>query len=168
MLIEGVFRHLTPAGMVLFRRARPGGRDHLKAWLWHLLLCAAPAHQLPPDMPRRTIWLGETDGFAFRPVEQAPARLAELLALYRVGHRWPLRFFPKSAWSRVSESAAAAQRVYEGGHDIAGEGEDRYLRIALRGLPSGLDAEFEALSELVMGPLREHLVADLEPMGTAS
>jgi exodeoxyribonuclease V gamma subunit len=142
--------------LVLHRYARATARDYLSAWLHHLVLCASA----PPGVARQTWWLGETGSFMLSPVAAPLARLAELSALYQVGLRTPLWFFPRSAWAQVATSAAEARSTWLGGPMSHGEVDDAYLQIALRALGdpgAALDPVFERLAQVVYRPLQEHL-----------
>ncbi|WLE58596.1 exodeoxyribonuclease V subunit gamma [Burkholderia plantarii] len=151
LALHGTLNRLTPAGQVIYRHARPGARDHLSAWLAHLVYCA-----IEPAGPRRTLWLGNGDGFEFAPVADPHAHLAPLAALFRAGRRMPLAFFPKSAWALVSGGEAKAAGVWIN-ERVASEADDAALAIAWRGANLSLDAPFPALAHLVFDPLVEHL-----------
>ncbi|MEX3581395.1 MAG: exodeoxyribonuclease V subunit gamma [Burkholderia sp.] len=149
--LHGTLNRLTPAGQVIYRYARPGARDHLSAWLAHLVYCA-----IDPVGPRRTLWFGSGEGFEFAPVADPLAHLAPLAALFRAGRRMPLRFFLKSAWALVSEGEAKAAGVWIN-EFVASEADDAALSIVWRGRNLSLDAPFPALARLVFTPLAEHL-----------
>ncbi|HXZ10178.1 MAG TPA: exodeoxyribonuclease V subunit gamma, partial [Paraburkholderia sp.] len=107
MQLHGTLNLLTETGQVMFRYARPTARDYLSAWLAHLVYCAAQ-----PSGPRRTVWHGSGDTFELAPVAAPLAELATLAALFQAGLAMPLRFFPKSAWAKVSEGDSAAQGAW--------------------------------------------------------
>jgi len=82
------------------------------------------------------------------------------LALYQVGLRTPLPFFPRSTWAQVSASEVEARTTWLGSQMSTGEVEDAYLNIALRGLAdpgAALDPVFKRLAQIVFKPLIEHL-----------
>jgi exodeoxyribonuclease V gamma subunit len=149
--LHGTLNLLTGTGQVIFRYAKPTARDYLSAWLAHLIYCAAR-----PDGPRRTVWHGSGESFELAPVAAPLGELAPLAALFRAGRRLPLRFFPKSAWTRVSESESASQGVWINDR-VRGESDDPALRIALRGTPLTLDEPFGSLASIVFKPLIQHL-----------
>jgi exodeoxyribonuclease V gamma subunit len=149
--LHGTLNLLTETGQVIFRYAKPTARDYLSAWLAHLAYCAAL-----PDGPRRTVWHGSGESFELAPVAAPLEELAPLAALFRSGRRLPLRFFPKSAWAKVSESDSAAQGVWINDR-VRGESDDPALRIALRGTPLTLDEPFGSLASIVFKPLLQHL-----------
>ncbi|SMG27574.1 DNA helicase/exodeoxyribonuclease V, gamma subunit [Paraburkholderia susongensis] len=149
--LRGTLNLLTGTGQVIFRYAKATARDYLSAWLAHLVYCAAQ-----PDGPRRTVWHGSGESFELAPVANPLDELAPLAALFKVGRRLPLRFFPKSAWTRISESESAAQGVWINDR-VRGESDDPALRIALRGTPLTLDEPFGSLAAIVFKPLIQHL-----------
>ncbi|MEX3547807.1 MAG: exodeoxyribonuclease V subunit gamma [Burkholderia sp.] len=149
--LHGTLNRLTPAGQVIYRYVRPGARDHLSAWLAHLVYCA-----IDSGGPRRTLWFGSGEGFEFAPVANPLAHLAPLAALFRAGRRMPLRFFPKSAWALVAEGEAKAASVWIN-ERVASEADDAALAIVWRGRNLSLDAPFPTLAHLVFTPLAEHL-----------
>ncbi|MFX1734095.1 exodeoxyribonuclease V subunit gamma [Paraburkholderia sp. A1RI_3L] len=149
--LHGSLNLLTGNGQVIFRYARPSARDYLAAWLAHLVYCAAQ-----PGGPRRTVWHGNGETFEFAPVDAPLDKLAPLAALYRAGQMLPLRFFPRSAWKKFTESESAAQGAWINDR-TGGESDDPAWRIALRGTPLTLDEPFGTLSSLVFEPLVAHL-----------
>ncbi|WP_133649160.1 exodeoxyribonuclease V subunit gamma [Paraburkholderia flava] len=149
--LHGTLNLLTDAGQVVFRYARPTARDYLSAWIAHLVYCAAL-----PDGARRTVWHGSGETFEFAPVAAPLDELAPLAALFRAGRSLPLRFFPKSAWAKISDSDSAAQGAWIN-ERVRSESDDAALRIALRGTPLTLDEPFGTLAAIVFKPLAEHL-----------
>jgi len=157
MQIHGTLNLLTDEGQIIYRYDVPRARDYLSAWLAHLAYCAAL-----PDGPRRTVWHGrgaQSSGFELTPVADPLAHLATLAALYRAGRRLPLRFFPKSAWTWVTESESKAQGMWISDR-TRGESDDPALRIAFRGSDLRLDETFATLARLVFEPLKQHLRSD--------
>ncbi len=149
--LHGTLNLLTDTGQVIFRYARPTARDYLSAWLAHLVYCATQ-----PLGPRRTVWHGSGETFELAPVAAPLDELALLAALFRAGRGMPLRFFPKSAWAKVSDSDSAAQGAWINDR-VRGESDDPALRIALRGTPLTLDESFGTLAAIVFKPLVHHL-----------
>jgi exodeoxyribonuclease V gamma subunit len=149
--LRGTLNLLTGTGQVIFRYAKATARDYLSAWLAHLVYCAAR-----PDGPRRTVWHGSGESFELTPVAAPLEELAQLATLFKAGRMLPLRFFPKSAWARVSESESAAQGVWINDR-VRSESDDPALRIALRGTPLTLDEPFGSLAAIVFKPLVQHL-----------
>lgn len=149
--LHGTLNRLTPAGQIIYRYARPSARDYLSAWLAHLVYCA-----IEPGGPRRTLWFGSGGAFELTPVAAPLERLAPLAALFRAGRRMPLRFFPRSAWARVSDGEAKAASVWIN-ERVVSEADDPAIAIAWRGAHASLDEPFGTLARLVFDPLVEHL-----------
>ncbi|MGI4815552.1 MAG: exodeoxyribonuclease V subunit gamma [Janthinobacterium lividum] len=162
LVIEGSLHDLTPFGQILRRPSKPGPRDKLDAWLMHLVFCAMPATALPTGMRRRTLWIGNEQTFEFREVDDAATQLATWLALYLVGRRMPLPFFPKSSMARICESRAAAERAFSGSPFGPGEADDSWWLLVYAGSPMALDESFEQLAQLLLTPLHEHLIDPAE------
>jgi len=159
LVLSGVLRHVAAHGQVIYRYARPTARDYLSAWLSHLVLCACVV-QGEQEVEPRTLWFGDDAAFELTRVAAPLERLAELLALYQVGLRTPLPFFPRSTWAQVSASEVEARTTWLGSQMSTGEVEDAYLNIALRGLAdpgAALDPVFKRLAQIVFKPLIEHL-----------
>lgn len=149
--LQGTLNLLTETGQVIFRYARPSARDYLAAWLSHLVYCAAL-----PEGPRRTVWHASGESFELAPVDKPLDQLAPLAALYRAGRAFPLRFFPKSAWAKISDSDSVAQNAWASDR-VRAESDDAALRIAFRGTPLTLDEPFGTLASVVFKPLVAHL-----------
>ncbi|HGL4261283.1 TPA: exodeoxyribonuclease V, partial [Burkholderia dolosa] len=149
--LHGTLNRLTRAGQVIYRYARPSARDYLCAWLAHLVYCA-----VDPGGARRTLWFGSGGAFELTPVAAPLEHLAPLAALFRAGRRMPLRFFPRSAWARVSDGEAKAASVWIN-ERVASEADDPAIAIAWRGAQPSLDEPFGTLARLVFEPMIEHL-----------
>ncbi len=157
---------LRPSGALhhLYDEVRVAER--LQAWLSHLALCAvAPAGVQPVST-----WHARDAVFRLRPCADALAQLDALLRLHRRGLSEPLHFFPRSAWAyaercrrdgdRETALREARSKWQVSPHYRFGESGDAAYRLALRGQPDPLDADFEACSLAVFGPLMEHLEED--------
>jgi exodeoxyribonuclease V gamma subunit len=149
--LQGTLNLLTPTGQVVFRYARPTARDYLSAWLSHRVYCAAL-----PDGPRRTVWHASGESFELASVEKPLDQLAPLAALFSAGRALPLRFFPKSAWAKISDGDSAAQGAWISDR-VRGESDDAALRIAFRGTTLTLNEPFDTLAAIVFKPLVAHL-----------
>jgi exodeoxyribonuclease V gamma subunit len=87
-------------------------------------------------------------------MEDANARMRELLALYARGLRSPLHFYPKSAWDYMNakrDRFAAARRKWREGRYP--EGDHRAYRLALRGIEEPLDDAFVECANTIFAPL---------------
>jgi exodeoxyribonuclease V gamma subunit len=109
-----------------------------------------------PDGPRRTVWHASGESFELAPVEKPLDQLAPLAALFSAGRALPLRFFPKSAWAKISDGDSAAQGAWISDR-VRGESDDAALRIAFRGTTLTLDEPFGTLAAIVFKPLVAHL-----------
>ncbi|UUX94247.1 exodeoxyribonuclease V subunit gamma [Aquabacterium sp. J223] len=153
--LHGHLAGLRPQGLVQWRAGAIRAQERLRAWLSHLLLCAAA----PADAAPRTRMLALDGGFDLTPVPDAPQRLRELLALYREGLGTPLHFFPKTAWTwwTCDRQPGPTRRAWHGSAGRGGEGDDPAWRLALRGMADPLDEHFARCAEAVYGPLSQHL-----------
>jgi exodeoxyribonuclease V gamma subunit len=139
---------------VLASAGRLDGKRRLRAGIDHLLLAsalgeAASTRLLAIDGKKNEIveavWRGVTR-------EQAQARLAVLLDLWREGRCAPLPFTPKAAYAYAEafaakgDVAAAWRKAHEAfaPHQFDGEREDPWLRLAFRpdGLLDAIDGRF--------------------------
>jgi exodeoxyribonuclease V gamma subunit len=170
--LVGRLSHRYRQGQLWYNFKRLSGKHVVMAWIRHLALCVAR----PGDQELRSRWLGrmsEQSGalpsVTFRPVPDARAYLADLVALYRIGTKEPLLFFPKSAWSFVKaeepKALIAARRAWGG---ETGEGSDPHYQRAFRDgseLEPGFSlfaqpmagGDFPSLARRVFGPALDHL-----------
>ncbi len=152
--LSGTLSGLSAGGFLGYRLGRLSGIDALKLWLHHLVLqVLAPAGVEP-----RSRWVAADQVLALAPVSGARERLAELLALYWEGLHQPLHYFPRASYAyarspRRDQAAAlrAAKREWLGNDRRAGEGEDVYYRLGLRGL-TPLDEAFERCALRIYRP----------------
>jgi exodeoxyribonuclease V gamma subunit len=154
VVLHGTLNHVTQTGLVRFRYAVPSARDYLSTWLAHLVYCA-----IEPNGAGRTVWHGGGERFAFKRVDDPLDLLAPLAALFLAGRRFPLRFFPRTAWALAAGSENEALGVWIS-ERVRGEAEDAALAIAFRGVDLTLDEPFPTLARLVFEPLRAHLSED--------
>ena len=158
--LSGGFADLRPEGRLGWRCDEARAREHIEAWLQHLVLCADP----PPGVALTTRWLSRRGGFAFGPVAQPQELLRDWLAAYRRGMSEPLHFFPKSAWALVESggSIAKARATWRVSKDQPHrEGADPAYRLALRGQPDALDDAFTRTAQALLGPLLDHLETEV-------
>jgi exodeoxyribonuclease V gamma subunit len=150
---------LRPEGLVRHRYAEARVADYLGAWIAHLALCTCA----PAGVAGRTRWLGRDATFGFKPCDDAPEQLQNLLALMAQGLCEPLYFFPKTAWAWASNGQSlgkASAAWHATARNPFAEQADAAHRLALRGLPDPLGdglPRFEAAAEAVLGPLLQHL-----------
>jgi exodeoxyribonuclease V gamma subunit len=154
--IDFRFDDVRDGRRVLASAGRLDGKRRLRAGIDHLLLASAlgdgaNTRLLAIDGRKNEIveavWRGVTR-------EQAQARLAVLLDLWREGRRAPLPFTPKAAcayaeaFAAKGDVAAAWRKAHEAfaPHQFDGEREDPWLRLAFRpdGLLDAIEGRFGA------------------------
>jgi exodeoxyribonuclease V gamma subunit len=160
-VLQTAFADLRPLGLVrsAYHDARPA--DRLAAWIDHLTLCTCA----PAGVAGRTVWLGRDGPISFKPVDNAPEHLRQLVQLYALGLQSPLPFFPKSAWALMQPQGSrskATQAWRVTAMKPYAEQADAAHQLAWRGLPDPVlegFAKFKAIAELVYQPLLAHLEA---------
>lgn len=159
-LLQGRLAPVTRHGLVMFRYGTLRASDLLAAWLSHLALCAyvQQAGSDAVEVAPRTLWYGDDDAFALRPVDDAAGMLAQLVALYRLGETRPLPFFARSAWKFAKTGKRSeAETEWQGSRFARGDAQDPYTRLIWRGVEDPLVEPFETLARAVFGPLVAHL-----------
>jgi exodeoxyribonuclease V gamma subunit len=150
-VFEGALADVRENGLVRYRYANATVADYLTAWISHLFLCSCAG------VTPRTEWLSRDEGFAFKPVENPAIILHQLLTLYRRGLQAPLHFFPKSAWEAIKKKNPAAARSKWTTGKFPGEEQDPAYQLALRGDADPLNAEFDQLTQTVLGTMEQHI-----------
>lgn len=151
--IEEPFADLRAGGLVRWRYDDERAQDVLRAWIPHLVLCAAA----PAGVTLQTAWVARSalSRYATVPREEARGRLAGLLALYREGLARPLAFFPKSSRAFVaSGNRRDAVAAWQGSEEFPGERAKPGYALAWRGVADPLAGRFEAIALQVFGDLR--------------
>ncbi len=152
--LRGALVRSRDGGFVDFRPTTAKAEDRLGLWLRHLALAAI-------GDGGESRWLATDKTVILRPVADARAHLADLLALYWDGLRRPLRFFPRAAYAACDarkDPLVAARGKWQSPiqPDLPpGEDADPYNALACRGLDP-LDAEFLTVARRVFEPLRAH------------
>ena len=148
--LVGTFANVHARGLLQFRPGKAHGRVVLDLGLDWLLWSA-----LGETRPVRRLVAGEPP-HDIRPLPQARARerLADLVALADQAAQQALPFLPKSGWAwyqhATSDAPAKAEPAARaqwcgGGSGFAGEGEDAWVRLALRGQDPFVDGDAGAL-----------------------
>jgi len=92
--LTGRFTSVWPDAQVFCTVSKVDRFEELRAWLWHLLLNAVDA----PDLPRHTVLIGRAQdrrvALHFSPVDQARELLENFLQWFFLGLRAPLPFHP--------------------------------------------------------------------------
>lgn len=159
-LLQGRLAPVSRYGLVMYRYGSMRPSDLLAAWLAHLALCAhlqQPEHA-GLDVAARTLWYGEDETFALRPVEDAATLLGQWVALYRLGQTRPLPFFARSAWKLASTGKPGeAESAWLGSAFARGDADDPYSRLIWRGVEDPLASPFDLIANTVFGPVVQHL-----------
>jgi exodeoxyribonuclease V gamma subunit len=174
--LVGAVEDVWADGRVVARFSRLGAAKLLGEWVRHLALCVAePVDGVAP--PARTDAVGRATGgnnkrhVRFHPVPDAAARLAELVALWRVGQTAPLPLLADSSMAFVetlrdeddAEAALKKARTTLNGARYKGYGDwGAYPAAVWRDtdpLEPGASAagDFPTVSEAVFGPLLDHM-----------
>jgi exodeoxyribonuclease V gamma subunit len=153
--------HSIYAGQcVHFRTAKLNPKDHLRAWIEHLALCA-----LTEDGKPETVLIGRDAVVTFGRVSSARPVLQTLCELFSEGSTLPLRFFPESGMafveaerSRKGDPFKKAKDKWEGmwrkNEKPRGERDDVFIARCFD--VDSLDERFVELARLIFGPLLEH------------
>ncbi|HEV2840012.1 MAG TPA: exodeoxyribonuclease V subunit gamma [Chthoniobacterales bacterium] len=158
--LGGKIHSLYQGKSVLFRTAKLNAKDHLRAWIEHLVLCALAGNSKP-----ETVLIGKDAVVTFGRVSSASAELQTLCELYWQGLTLPLRFFPTSGMayveaelSRRGDPFRKAGEKWEGmwrkNEKRQGERDDVFIARCFD--PDSLDEDFAALARLVFGPMLRH------------
>jgi exodeoxyribonuclease V gamma subunit len=153
--LQGWLDGVTAAGLLDWRLGRLRAKDLLSFWTRHLALnLIAPA-----DIDRQSRFVSEEKGQVtvtrLAPVEDARARLTDLLDLYLQAHHAPLPLYPESshAWATSGDHQAVLQVWNDRYSGYPGEGSDAAIALITRGLPDPLGPGFRELAERVFAPL---------------
>lgn len=160
--LSGSLRIVTPAGLLSLRPATPKGHDLLRAWISHIILCAAQ----PPGVPQRSIVIGEKASFEYHsiPAPEALAYLQTLLSIYERLHANAIPLFPESSLAFAdyelnpgkrtkSPQTAAEERWIDSRYNS--ERDDHWNAFVWRDT-NPLDKAFAKLARDVFGPLLKH------------
>ncbi len=163
--LTGRLSNIYESGMLNFRYAAMKTKDLLRAWIYHLVLCA---HR-EMDLPSKTVLVCMDKTALFNPVGKSRENLIVLLNLYWEGLSKPLHFFPDSSEEYVSQahikkknrkdSMQAVRNKWLGSKFSMGEFEDPYYNACFRNsdINDIFDDSFIKNSESVFLPLLDHL-----------
>jgi exodeoxyribonuclease V gamma subunit len=146
---------------VHFRTAKLNPKDHLRAWIEHLALCAAGAGQEP-----RTVLIGKDAVVTFSHVPEAHTALQTLSELFWQGVTQPLPFFPASAMAFVEAQISRQGDPFKKAHDKwdgawrkdrkrKGEKDDRFIACCFDD-SNPLDDRFVQIANMVFEPMLQH------------
>lgn len=159
--LGGRIHSLYRGTSVLFRTAKLNPKDHLRAWIEHLVLCA-----LAEESKRETVLIGKDAVVTFGRVSSAGAELQTLCELFWEGLTLPLPFFPVSGMAFVEAELSGkgdpfkkATEKWEGmwrkNEKREGEKDDVFIARCFDG-PASLGERFAALARLVFRPMLQH------------
>ena len=157
-------------GLVFARPAELKAKDFLRAWLAHLVLCAAA----PAGIAARTLLIGKTPKceYEFTAPDDALAPLRDILALYRAAHCEPVRLFPECAFAFAETEPpknprTAAENEWS---DDTGftrtESDDDWNAFFFAHEEQPLDESFERWAKTIFAPLITHRAALEKPKPT--
>jgi exodeoxyribonuclease V gamma subunit len=150
--LSGRIAGLTDSGLWRVRHGKLRAKDRLRLWLDHLLL----NHAAPAGIPLFSTLIARDTQLQLAPEPDAPAILADLLAVYREGVRRALPFYPETAWAWLEQKNWRREWLGDTFNDKPGECDDAYVRLALRDAPKDpLGAEFQQLAGRILGPLQQ-------------
>ena len=163
--LGGKIHSLHQGRSVLFRTAKLNPKDHLGAWIEHLVLCALAESSKP-----ETVLIGKDAVVTFGYVFSPRAELQTLCELFWQGLTLPLRFFPASGMAFVEAELSGkgdpfkkASEKWEGiwrkNEKREGEKDDVFIARCFDG-PDCLDERFAALAPLVFGPMLQHAMRE--------
>jgi exodeoxyribonuclease V gamma subunit len=158
--LTGQIESLYGGRIVRFRCASLKPKDRLRAWINHLVLCAADS-----GAAHETVLIGTDEMMKFSPAKEARTTIADLLEIYWRGLSRPLPFFPESAleYARAklfppknsrSSPLEKAERTWHGSKWNAGPPEKICIYYAFCFPdPDPLHGEFTELALEVFGPM---------------
>jgi exodeoxyribonuclease V gamma subunit len=161
--LTGKIHSLYGGRSLHFRTAQINPKDHLRAWIEHLALCAKYEGE-----ERRTVLIGkgkkqkEHVTFQFRHVQSARVELQILCELFREGSTLPLPFFPASAMAFVKDKMSnrndpisKARKIWNGSQYQKGEKEDPSFARCFN-VSDPLDERFRKIALAVFEPMLQH------------
>jgi exodeoxyribonuclease V gamma subunit len=156
--LTGQLVDVTQHGLVGYHLGAVRPQDYVELWVRHLVL-----NCLAPDMLQlQSLWLGEKEMLALRPVEAPQACLHDLLTWYWRGLCRPLPFFPNSAFAYADaqrqgkpDPLGVARSTWEGSEWSRGEAADPYYQLTFRD-DDPLDEAFKTVASAVFLPLFSH------------
>ncbi|MCP5351829.1 MAG: exodeoxyribonuclease V subunit gamma [Chromatiales bacterium] len=156
--LTGSLHHIGGDAMLRYQAGKLSARGRLAMWIDHLALNALA------DAPvRATRLIGKDGDETYEAIDDARARLTDLVAIYRAGRTQPLPLFPDSAFAYASkddtdEALAAAEAQWLGGDWVEAEGDKPVNAFVFRDRDPLRDGDaatgFAALAEAVFAPLR--------------
>lgn len=156
-ILSGRLQRLRPEGIRGFTPLQLPASRLFRLWLRHLVLNAVR----PEGIATETRWLQCEGVVRFPPLDDAPARLEQLLACYWDGLVRPLHLFPRSSLEFArgvqqgkerEQALKRARQCWAGEYARWPESADPHYAVAF-GDRDVLDQAFMHLSEACFGPL---------------
>jgi exodeoxyribonuclease V gamma subunit len=159
--LGGKIHSLYGGQCVHFRTAKLNSKDHLRAWIEHLALCA-----LNKGGDAETVLIGRDALVTFGRVSSARAVLQTLCELFSEGLTLPLHFFPDSGMAYIATERSGKgdpfkkanekwKGIWQPNEKPRGEKDDVFIARCVDG-PDPLNERFVELARLIFGPLLEH------------
>lgn len=151
--IHGTIDTVWPDAVILYRPAKVGPSDKLRAWIVRCLLLNA-------GEKREVLAAGTDEVYTFDEKEPG-AVLARMIELYERGQREPLLFLPASSYACAESirkygdthrALDAARAAWEGNSFIDGESKDPYMAQCLGNMDI-FCREFIDIAETIYRPL---------------
>lgn len=159
--LSGKINSVYGGQSVHFRTAKLNPKDHLRAWIEHLALCAGAAAEGPG-----TVLIGRDAVVTFRHVSSADAKLQALCDLFWQGLTLPLPFFPASGMALVEAELAGSKDPFSkarskwiGPWRQDGEKDDRFIALCFD-VSDPLDDRFAEIARVVLEPMLQHLTRE--------
>jgi len=154
--IIGRLGSLRSDRLLLYRYTKLKAKDQLRIWVEHLALNCANAE----GYPRQSVFLASDATVNLPPIEGSAELLEELLALYRKGMGYPVKFFPETSLEyarkafdpkKAGRALSDARGKWHGSEFFPGEGKDNHCR-RFFGEEEPLDKEFTETALRVWEP----------------
>jgi exodeoxyribonuclease V gamma subunit len=159
--LSGKVNSLYGGRCVHFRTAKLNPKDHLRAWIEHLALCA-----IDDDKDPHTVLIGKDAVVTFSRAPSARAELKTLCELFWQGLMLPLPFFPASAMAfvaaevtKVGNPDSKARAKWDGAWrkngKREGEKDDVFISRCFD-VTDPLNDRFRELARMVFKPMFQH------------
>jgi exodeoxyribonuclease V gamma subunit len=155
--LSGKLNSVYGGQSVHFRTAKLNPKDHLRAWIEHLALCATSQGK-----ESSTVLIGRDAVVTFRHVSTGQEELHTLCELFWEGLMLPIPFFPASGMafveaelSRAKDPFAKARSKWNGLWRQTGEKDNVFIARCFDA-SDPLDNRFAELARRVLAPMLQH------------
>ena len=155
--IIGRIGSLRADRLLLYRYTKLKAKDQLRLWVQHLALNCAQAE----GYPRQAVFVAADTTVNLPPIEGSRELLGRLLALYRKGMSYPVKFFPEASLEyakkardpkKAGKALSDARGKWHGSEFVPGEAKEQHCRRCF-GEEEPLDDEFRGTAIEVWEPL---------------